>query len=272
MSESASQARAGDRPLIGSDDPPPVQVVNPDGAGEMLFVCDHASAAVPRAMDNLGLDESVRRRHVAWDIGSAEVARRLAARFDAPLVLSGYSRLLIDCNRSLDDPTSIARVSEDTVIPANQAVTPAEAASRAEAFFWPYHRAIEEALKRLQGKGIAPPLISVHSFTPVFKGVEQPWHIGVLWNRDPRIAVPLMERLGADPAIVVGDNRPYSAREGFGYSIETHGERAGLAHVLVETRQDLIVTRRGVERWADILGRALAEVFADPALFRVRYF
>ncbi len=123
MSESASQARADDRPLIGPDDPPPVQVVNPDGAGEVLFVCDHASAAVPRAMDNLGLDESILSRHIAWDIGSAGVARRLAARFDAPLVLAGYSRLLIDCNRPLDDPTSIARVSEDTVIPANQAAT-----------------------------------------------------------------------------------------------------------------------------------------------------
>lgn len=246
--------------LIGPGDPPPVEVVDPDAPGRMVFVCDHAAAAMPKAMDNLGIGEAVMRRHVAWDIGAADVARRLAARFEATAVLSGYSRLLIDCNRGLDDPTSIPAISDGLVIPGNRDLTPAQAAARAECFFRPYHDAIEAALAAKDARGVTPALVSIHSFTPVFKSFKRPWQIGILWNRDPRIAEPLMAALAADPAITLGDNQPYSARDNFGHSVEHHAEPQGRPHVLIEIRQDLIDTHHGAEAWAGRLGAALASI------------
>jgi len=256
--------------LIGPDDPPAVEVINPQAPGAVVFICDHASNAVPKAMAGLGVDDSVLRRHVAWDIGAADVARRLADRFDATLVLSGYSRLVIDCNRELDDPTSIPVISDGVVIPGNRDLSEAQAAARAGALFHPYHHAIDEAVGRIRRRGDAPAILSIHSFTPIFKGFERPWHIGVLWDRDPRIARPLMEALSADPTITVGDNQPYSARDHYGHSINTHAEAAGLPHVLIEVRQDLIDTHHGAEAWASRLGAALAGILENnPDLYRV---
>ncbi len=258
--------------LIGPDDPPPVLVENPDSACKALFICDHAAAAIPRAMNNLGLDEAVLRRHVAWDIGAADIARRLAGRFDATLVLSGYSRLLIDCNRGLDDPTSIAAISDGLVVPGNREISPEQATARAECFFDPYHDAIGAALDGLSARGFTPALVSIHSFTPIFREIERPWHVGILWNRDPRIAEPLMAALAGDPAIALGDNQPYSARDNFGHSVEHHAEPAGRPHVLIEIRQDLIDTHHGAEAWAARIGAALEPILnGDPDLYRAEH-
>ncbi len=259
--------------LIGPDDPPPVTVENPGAACKALFICDHAAAAIPRAMNNLGLDEALLRRHVAWDIGAADIARRLAARFEATLVLSGYSRLLIDCNRGLDDPTSIPAISDGLVIPENRDISPEQATLRADCCFAPYHDAIDAALEDLGTPGTLSALVSIHSFTPVFKEIERPWHVGILWNRDPRIAEPLMAALGADPAITLGDNQPYSARDNFGHSVEHHAEPAGRPHVLIEIRQDLIDTHHGAEAWAARIGAALEPILnGDPKLYRAERF
>jgi len=256
-------------PLIAADEPPPFEIVNPEGRAPFLLICDHASRAVPRALDRLGLDESALRLHIAWDIGAADIARDLAERFDARLLLAGYSRLIIDANRALDDPTSIPVLGEGTVVPANRGLGEADAAARAETFYWPYHRAVDAALDDLAARDEMPALVSIHTFTPVFKGVARPWHVGVLWDRDDRIARPLMARLGADPALVVGDNLPYSARLGVGFSIVHHAEARGLPHVLVEVRQDLVDTHHGAAEWAGRLGDALQEILADPALYRL---
>lgn len=259
--------------LIGPDDPPPFEVVNTEGGAPVLFICDHASNLIPPSLDNLGLEDSVLYQHVAWDIGAADVARRLSARFDAPLVLSGYSRLIIDCNRELDDPTSIPKISDTVVVPGNRDLGGDLAAARAEAFFHPYHAAVADALGRFKARGVVPAVISVHSFTPIFKGFQRPWHIGVLWNRDPRLAAPFMAALGRDPSITVGDNEPYSARDNFGYSVDAHGERTGLPHMLVEIRQDLIDTHHGAEAWAGKVGAAIQGVLdPDPGIRTVQNF
>ncbi len=269
MPERLETAGAAAVRLIGADEPPPCEVANPDGSAPVLFICDHASRAIPESMDGLGLDDSVLYQHVAWDIGAADAARHLSARFDAPLVLAGYSRLVIDCNRARDDPTSIAEASEGTAIPGNRAVGEDEAAARAAALFTPYHETIAGTIARMRGRGAAPVLVSVHSFTPIYEGVERPWDVGILWNRDGRLAEPLIARLALDPEVAVGDNQPYSARDGYGYSMERHAEPAGIPHVLVEFRQDLVDTHHGAEAWAERLGRALDAVLrAEPGLGR----
>ena len=256
-------------PLLGPGDPPAAEIVNPAGGTPLLFLCDHASNAIPEALARLGLDESILRLHVAWDIGAAEVARRLAARFDAPLVLSGYSRLVVDCNRRPGHPASIPAESDGVTIPGNRRLDDDAVERRRAACFQPYHDAIDRMLAGFAARGVVPAVLSVHSFTPVFGGATRPWHAGVLWNRDPRIPTPLLAALRADPRIVVGDNEPYDARDDHGYSMKRHAEAAGLPHALIEIRQDLIDTRHGAEDWAYRIGDALSPILADGALYRV---
>src|SRR5262249_11700790 len=149
-------------------------------------------------------------RHIAWDIGIADLTRHLARAFDAVAVLSVYSRLVVDCNRRLEDATSIPPVSDGVIVPANQNLSADERERRLAQAFRPYHDAIDRMIAARRADGAAPAVVSMHSFTPVFDGFERPWHVGVLWNRDPRIPVPLMAALGKISGLVVGDNEPYS--------------------------------------------------------------
>jgi len=273
MSERAVRMSAGRPALLGEDEPAPFEVVNPGGAAPFLLLCDHASARVPAALEFLGLDAAVVRRHIGWDIGAAEVARRLSRRFDAPLVLSGYSRLVIDANRELDDPTSIPEISDGVVIPGNRALHPRAVEARQAQLFQPYHNAVRAALKRFTDAGRAPGVISMHSFTPVFRGDERPWQVGVLWNADPRIPKPFIANLAADPDIAVGDNEPYSGQDEYGYSISNHAEAHGFPHVLVELRQDLIDTQHGAAAWSERIARALGPALLDdPSIYEARTF
>jgi predicted N-formylglutamate amidohydrolase len=256
-------------PLLGPGDPPAVEVVNPAGGSPVLLLCDHASNAMPAALDRLGLDESTLHLHVAWDIGAAEVARRLAARFDAPLVLSGYSRLVVDCNRRPGHPASIPTESDGIAVPGNRDLDDDAVDRRIAACFQPYHDAIDRLLAGFAARKVVPAVLSIHSFTPVFGGTARPWQIGVLWNRDPRMPERLLTVLRADPRVTVGDNEPYDARDDHGYSIKRHAEETGLPHALIEIRQDLIDTRHGAEEWAYRIGDALSPILADPAIYRI---
>lgn len=255
--------------LIGPDDPPPFEMINQAGASRAVLICDHAGRAIPKALGTLGLDEAALWRHIAWDIGIADVTRELSRLMDAPAVLAGYSRLVIDCNRRLGDPTSIAQESDGVRVPGNCGLTAADRVARAEACFHPYHQAVSRLMAARMNAGLVPALISMHSFTPVMNGFERPWHVGILWNRDPRLPVPLMERLARDPEICVGDNEPYTGRDEHGYSIYVHGQDLGVPHVLIEIRQDLIDTHHGAKAWAERLAGVFAELLADDGLFRV---
>ena len=265
---------AADRtPLLGPADPPPVTVVRGSATAPMLLVCDHAGTAFPAALGTLGVGPQDLGRHIAYDIGAEAVTRHLSDRFDATAVLSGYSRLVIDLNRDLGDPTSIPEISDGTVVPGNRDLTPDAVARRVQALFWPYHRGIAAHLARLrrgalEGEAV-PGVVSIHSFTPVMRGLPRPWHIGVLWDRDPRIAMPLIARLEREPGLLVGDNEPYSGRNTEGHTVDRHAAAAGLPHVLIEIRQDLIATADGQARWAAVLGDALADVLADSDLFGI---
>jgi predicted N-formylglutamate amidohydrolase len=238
----------------------------------VLLICDHASPAIPRALDGLGLAPAAVLEHIGWDIGAAAVTRLLAPALDAPAILSSYSRLVIDCNRDPGDASSIPSVSDGVAVPGNRDLSMAAREARLAACFTPYHNAIAARLDTFLASGHAPVLLSIHSFTPVMKGVARPWHIGILWDKDPRIPVPLLAALQEDRSIVVGDNEPYSAREPAGYTVRHHAVKRGLPHVAVELRQDLIATADGAAAWAARLAAALKPILARQEIYRIEHY
>ncbi|WP_436604628.1 N-formylglutamate amidohydrolase [Sorangium sp. So ce1036] len=245
--------------LLEPDEPPAFEVVNPEGRSSAVLLCDHASNLVPRRLARLGLYGEELSEHIGWDLGAARLSRRLSALLDAPLVLSGYSRLVIDCNRPLGSPTSIPQISGGVPIPGN-AIDAAEAEARAEACFWPYHRAIRALLDARRDAGERTAVLCVHSFTPSLLGEDRPWHAAVLYGRDRRLAARFLEALRRDPALCVGDNEPYRVTEGGDYSIPAHGEARGLPHLLLEIRQDGLASDEQVEAWAQRLAAIYREI------------
>ena len=258
-----------DYPLIGPGDPPPFMTYNDHGRAAVLLVADHASPFFPAGMNQLGLADWVLERHVAWDIGSDQLTRYLADELDAQAVLAGFSRLIVDANRKLDDPTAFVEVSDGIAIPGNLDLDDEQKALRAQSFFEPYHAAIAAKLDGFAARAVVPVFIAVHTCTPVFDRVVRPWHVGVMWDRDPRIALPLMENLRAMDGVCIGDNEPYSGRHPHDFTIDHHAEPAGLPHVGIEVRQDLVDDDSGARQWAGILARALRPLLADQALFSV---
>lgn len=257
-------------PLIGSGDPPPYTLLNETGTAKVLLVADHASNAIPKAMNHLGLDEPVLEQHVAYDIGTRKLITHLVQHLDAPAVVAGYSRLIVDLNRSLEDPTVMPGESDCIPIPGNQNLSHEDRALRVQSFYTPYRKAIDTLLHRFRERGIVPAFIAIHSFTPEMAGEKRPWHVGILWDKDPRIPVPLMEKLRSLPeSFNVGDNQPYSGKHPADYTIDHHAEAGGLPHVSIEIRQDLVDTEEGAECWATILHNALHDILADPKLYSV---
>jgi predicted N-formylglutamate amidohydrolase len=246
--------------LFPPDDVAPIDVQRRDGRSPFFIVCDHAGRLIPRSLGALGLSEDQLAGHIAWDIGAAGVAQRLGAALGATTVLQRYSRLVIDCNRPLDAHDSIVRRSERTDIPGNHNVGPGAAGERARAIFHPYHDAIRSALDQRQAMALPTVVVAMHSFTPMFMDVGRPWHVGVLYNRDARVARPLLQALRYEGDLVVGDNEPYAAGDLTDYSLVNHGERRGLACVELEIRQDLIADGRGQDAWAERLARLLPAV------------
>ena len=255
---------------LASDEVPPVLEENDRGTSPFLFTCDHYGRLIPRALGQLGLPVDELTRHIAWDIGIAGVATALSRMLNAHLIAQRYSRLVIDCNRPPGAPSSIPMISEATMIPGNEGLTRDGADDRRRLFFEPYHRRIDEVIDQRLRERRPTILVSLHSFTPVYAGIARPWHVGTLYHRDVRLPPLLLQHLRAEGDLVVGDNEPYSGRDGHGYSIKAHAEALGLAHALLEIRQDLIADERGQERWADILHRVLKDVLADPALHQIQ--
>lgn len=259
--------------LLGENDPLPFEIHNQDGDTPLLLICDHASNRVPEKLNNLGLSKKELSYHVAIDIGAAGVTRHISEMLNAPAVLCNYSRLVIDCNRQPGDPTSIPQISDGITVPVNQSLSESEQVERSEAVFWPYHHAVTEVGAHLWRKGTPPALFSIHSFTPelMSRHEDRPWHISILWKRDPRLASPLIEILSRETGLVVGNNVPYSGWED-AYSIDMHGAAPGLPYCAIEIRQDLIDSPDKERKWGNILSRALTEIFQDKSIFDVKHY
>jgi predicted N-formylglutamate amidohydrolase len=254
--------------LIGPEDPPPYTIINETGKANVLLVGDHASNAIPKILDNLGLDDAALEQHIAYDIGTSKLIHHLVQHLDALAVLAGYSRLVVDVNRSLEDDSCMPEVSDNTVIPGNQNMSQEQRNARIHHFYTPYRTALDSMINGFRQNQIVPAFISIHSFTPEMAGFTRPWHAGVLWDKDPRIPVPLMKNLRAHAGgFHIGDNEPYSGKHLADYTVDHHAEAAGLPHVSIEIRQDLVNTEEGAERWAIILADALHDILADPDLY-----
>ena len=245
--------------LLAADEPAPYTVLNPASDKPALLVCDHASRVFPRSLGDLGLDPLARRCHLALDIGAEALTLRLAESLGVTAVLAGYSRLVVDCNRDLLDPGAFLEFGDGVVVPGNRHLSPAQKTVRADAIYWPYHRAIDAEIKRLTGGLRSPGVIAIHSFTPVLDGVSRPWEFGVLWDADRRVSDILIRELTA-AGFVVGDNEPYSGRAPQDFTIDNHAEAAGLPHVGIEVRQDLIDDDEGVARIAAILHASIQRI------------
>jgi predicted N-formylglutamate amidohydrolase len=256
--------------LLAADEPAAVQLSNVDGVSSFLIVTDHAGKRFPRCLGQLGLSSADCERHIAWDIGAGAVSIRIAKTLDAMLIRQTYTRLVIDCNRAPGTQTSIPDISEHTAVPGNVGLSEPHKAARQREIFTPYHQSIAAELDRRLAAGRGAVLISMHSFTPVFASVTRPWHIGLLYNRDPGIARILKRLLQAQTRLVIGDNEPYSVSDSTDYTIPVHGERRGLPHVAVEIRQDLIANESGQHQFADLFARLLPQVLSSlrPACAR----
>lgn len=247
------------------------EIIGGDAECGLLFLCDHASAAILPEFGALGLPPSELGRHIAYDIGAADVTRALAACFDAPAVLSRFSRLLIDPNRGVDDPTLVMRIADGAIVPGNARLDAAGIAARIARFYQPYDTAIRETLDAMEETGQNPAVIAMHSYTPVMKGLARPWEATVIWDFDPRLNRALLDALRREPGLIVGENEPYQGGYA-GDTIDRHCLRRGLAHALVELRQNLIDTPDKAQFWAKRLARILTPVLKDPALYEKRHF
>ncbi len=249
----------------------PVEKIEGDLTKGLVILCDHASNNLPKEYDLLGLTTIELSRHIGYDIGVAEVTRALARSLSVPAILANYSRLLIDPNRGEDDLTLVMQISDGIVIPQNVNVSTDEVANRIQKYYRPYHDAITTAIEQFQNLDITPALLSIHSFTPIWRGQERPWHAGVLWDRDPRFAIPLLNILSQDKNLIVGDNEPYTGALKYD-TMYKHGTVNGLAHALLEIRQDQISKQSGVKIWVDRLVAILVKIMSNSNFNQVSHY
>jgi predicted N-formylglutamate amidohydrolase len=238
----------------------------------LIILCDHADNAFPPQYGTLGLPVDQLKRHIAYDIGAASITEQLSRSLGVPAVMTRFSRLLIDPNRGADDPTLIMRLSDGAVIPGNKHLDDTERSKRTSLYYAPYHKAIDRVIDQCLATGTAPALLSLHSFTESWKGTPRPWHVGILWDKDPRLAQPLLDGFYAGNDLIVGDNEPYKGHLR-GDCLWQHGTQRGLANAIIEYRQDLVRDAEGQAGWAQrthaIMVKTLACDARGPALRRI---
>ncbi len=247
--------------LLAADDPAPAVAENSGAASPFLLVCDHAGRATPRRLGTMGLPAAGWEEHIAWDIGALELSRRLGDALDACLIHQAYSRLVIDCNRSPDHPASIVTAADGWTVPGNVDLAADEAQARRLAVFEPYHARIGAELDGRAARGLSTLLVCVHSFTPSMGGVSRPWHVGVLHLGDSPASTAMLDLLGREADLVVGDNEPY-AMDGTDYTAPFHARRRGIDAVELEVRQDLLQDPDQALRMAELFIRLLPRVIA----------
>jgi predicted N-formylglutamate amidohydrolase len=244
--------------LLEPTEPAAFELVNAEATSSAVLVCDHAANRVPRRLGTLGLTPEQLADHIAWDPGAQAVARRLARLLDATLILSGYSRLVIDCNRPLGHPTSIAPLSAGVPIPGNVGLSAEACAARAATLFQPYHDAIDRLIRTRAHRPCC--LLSIHSFTPVLDGRARPWVVGVSPWGDARLATLMRGALARRVDGPIGDNEPYPISTAVDYTIPVHSDAHQVPALMIEIRNDGLRTPAATDAWADHLAAAYREI------------
>ncbi len=256
-------------PAPPRDDAAVEWIEGPLNAGALL-ICDHAGNALPEGYGTLGLPPSELERHIGYDIGAADLTRGLAARLRAPAVLSRFSRLLIDPNRGADDPTLVMQLSDGAIIPGNAGIDEEEIERRLTLSWRPYRAAVSQAIEAMMKRGPVPAILSIHSFTPCWRGAKRPWEAGILWDSDPRLAPPLIAGL-ADAGFVVGDNEPYGGAL-VGDTLDEQVTRRGIPGLLIEIRQDLIASKPQAAAMAERLAPVLENLLSRPEAHQIAFY
>jgi predicted N-formylglutamate amidohydrolase len=249
--------------LLSENEPSPATVFNRFGRSPMILTCEHAGNRIPNKLGTLGLNGADLKRHIAWDIGAESTARHVAELIDAPLVIQQYSRLVIDCNRPKHSDESIPIVSDGTAIPGNEHISVAECEARYNEIHLPFHKTIENLLDDRVKRHGNTALVALHSFTPALENQQsaRPWDIGLLYNRDNRLAVKFeLALLELGYSYAIGHNEPYSVCDETDYTLPVHGEQRGIYNVLLEVRNDHICDRQGISTWSNILSSVLRRV------------
>jgi predicted N-formylglutamate amidohydrolase len=239
-------------------------------AAGVLFICDHGANALPEAYGTLGLPREELDRHIGYDIGAAWITRRLAALFNAPAVLSRFSRLLIDPNRGADDPTLVMQIADGAIVPGNAGIGACEIEFRRLRYWEPYRAAVSQKIEAMLKEGPPPAVVSLHTFTPVWRGRVRPWETGILWDSDPRFAKPLVEAMRKH-GLKAGDNEPYDGALA-GDTLNEEVTRRGLAGLLIETRNDLVNTETAANAWAGRIATILHPVLARPEIHEIEFY
>ncbi|MCR9136620.1 MAG: N-formylglutamate amidohydrolase [Alphaproteobacteria bacterium] len=243
--------------LLRPTDPQPYTIVAGAENSPVVVICEHAGRAIPSALGDLGLSPAELDLHIAYDIGAERVSREMAAVLNAPLVLQPYSRLVIDCNRPVDSPESILETSHGVPIAGNRQLSPMQRQQRIDEIFTPYHDAVSAHLDETPRKAV----FAVHSFTRILNGAVRPWDVGFLYRKDEATSSALATAMG-DMALQlpgidelnIGMNAPYNVEDRTDWFVPHHGEGRGIAHSLIEIRNDRIVSEDACIAW----GRALA--------------
>jgi predicted N-formylglutamate amidohydrolase len=244
--------------LLAPDEGPAVEIRT--GSGPFVLVCEHAANRLPRALGDLGLSEADRQRHIAWDLGAADLTAGIAERLSATTVMQRFSRLVVDCNRDPGDVDAFIPYSEHTEIPGNVDLSAEAKAERIAAIWQPFHAAVERLLDLRRTARRTTALVTVHSFTPVYRGVSRPWHVGIISTTSRQLSEGLLRALRADRTLVVGDNEPYSAKDNVDYTIRRHGRDRNLLHAMIEVRNDLLATPEQRAEWVERLSIALGSL------------
>jgi predicted N-formylglutamate amidohydrolase len=242
--------------LLRDDEESPFLAVNEQGRSPIVLICEHASRVLPKALGTLGLPEADLQRHIAWDIGAENVARLLSRLIDAPLLLQRYSRLAYDCNRPPDSPDAIPEVSELTTIPGNRKLSAEDKLARAREIYRPFHDGVSHVLDKRAAGGIRSIIVSIHSFTPVYKGKPRSVELGILHDRDTSLSSRLIKSF---PNVDARLNEPYGPKDGVLHTLNMHGFTRGLQHAMIEIRNDLVSAERGQDEWAQRLSVPLIQ-------------
>lgn len=251
----------------------PVQpeILNPDSRQGLIILCDHATNHVPEGYDNLGVSAEDLDDHIGWDIGAAEITRQMCDLMGCTAVLAPVSRLFIDFNRELDDPTLLPEVSDGVAIPGNQGISAEEVRARTAAYYTPFHEAAAASVKAHLEAGVVPLVVGMHTFTAEMNGEKRPWHAGFLWNKDPRLAQALIGLMERETDLVIGDNMPYSGRALY-YTMQRHGADHGVPQTTIEIRQDLVEKPAMVTEWAALMADLLDECLRRPDIAQIRHY
>jgi predicted N-formylglutamate amidohydrolase len=251
----------------------PFEIVGGMEANGLVLIADHAGRVLPPEYGSLGLSADQFERHIAFDIGVEALTKELARDLAAPAVLANFSRLLIDANRGEDDPTLIRQIYDRTIIPGNLGVDATERENRLASYFRPYQNAVRNVIDQVWAVSTKPPLIvSLHSFTPrLANGSPRPWHIGLLSDADRRATDRLLNNLAGESGLIIGDNEPYDGALK-GDTLYVQASARGLAHVLIEVRQDLIAGEAGAKTWAARLAPHIIALNMNADLHETRFF